>query len=131
MKKILSLILAFSIILTLLMAFTVSYAAGVADIKFKSDEIPLKDKVQSAAAKDLSGNELKASGISRSAIGGGVAENINERLYDGYLITDNKESIQSFLVVGTRLMVDIELKEEMEFSAVRVNAGASANGFSA
>ncbi|MBQ2942535.1 MAG: discoidin domain-containing protein [Clostridia bacterium] len=131
MKKILSLILAFSIILTLLMAFTVSYAAGVADIKFKSDEISLKDKVQSAVVKDLSGNELKASGISRGAIGGGIAENINERLYDGYLVTDNKESIQSLLVIGTKLMIDIELKEETEFSAVRVYAGASANGFSA
>ncbi len=131
MKKIISLLLTFSIILTLAMSFTVSYAAGVADIKFESDEISLLDKVESVAVKDLSGNELKTSGISSGAIGGGIAENINERLYDGYTVTNNTESIQSLLVIGTKLMIDIELKEEMEFSAVRVYAGASANGFSA
>lgn len=129
MKKIISLVLSLSLILTLLMAFTVSYGANLTDVKFTEDEIPLKGKITSAVVKTLEGTEIPPSGVNAAHMGGGIAVKVNERFNDGYAVANNTESIQSIIVIGTKLMIDFELSEEMEFSAVRVYAGGAAAGF--
>ena len=83
MKKIISLVLSLSLILTLLMAFTVSYGANLTDVKFTEDEIPLKGKITSAVVKTLEGTEIPPSGANAAHMGGGIAVNVNERFNDG------------------------------------------------